>query len=492
MSTQPGQKIGKYEILDEIGRGGFAVVYKARDPDLDRAVALKVLAPHLTWDPTFAERFHREAQATARLRHPNIVTIYEVGQADEQLYIAMAYLPGRTLQELLEAEGVLPLEGALPILEQIAGALDYAHARGIVHRDIKPSNVIVEETDHAVRATLTDFGLVKAMRGNTVLTSQGTLLGSPEYMAPEQADPERAAEVGPATDRYALGIMAYRMLTGRVPFPGNTPATLNAHEHRPVPPPRSLCPDLNEQVAEALLKMLAKTPQDRFASARVFAAHMRTPVEYARQRDQPNKLRDLFRPTIARKDTTWPGSRRAIPWVVAAALVLLLVAGAVYLALNRREGPDIPYSPFFTYLSQDEDGKSLHLLRPDGTHITLVSEVADVMLLDVSPDRRYLAIAVSETGNIARSTTYPRFIEGSGVTLKVIPADGRPPRPVLSNVPHFDAAYTPRGRLVEAVLRGSKITYTVREMDGSDPHELYSSDNVFPTPEPTIEVREEP
>jgi predicted Ser/Thr protein kinase len=267
--------LGKYEILEEIGRGGFAVVYRARDTELDREVALKVLHPYWTNDPGFAARFRREARAAARLRHPHIVTVYEAGEAEGQLYIAMEYLPGRTLQELLEAEGALLLEQALPILEQVAEALDYAHGQGVVHRDVKPGNVIVEETERGVQATLTDFGLVKAMEGSAALTSQGTLLGSPEYMAPEQADPERAAEVGPAADRYALGIVAYQVLTGRVPFPGNTPATLNAHEHKPVPRPRSLRPELSKAVETALLKMLAKAPADRYTSACAFAARLR-------------------------------------------------------------------------------------------------------------------------------------------------------------------------------------------------------------------------
>jgi formylglycine-generating enzyme required for sulfatase activity/predicted Ser/Thr protein kinase len=264
------KRIGKYEILEEIGRGGFAVVYKARDTELDRIVALKILHPYWTADPSFVTRFHREAHVAAQLQHPHIVTVYEAGEIEGQLYIAMEYLPGRTLQALLEAESVLSLERALPVLEQVAGALDYAHGQGVIHRDVKPGNIVVEETKQGIQATLMDFGLVRAMEGSRVLTSQGTLLGSPEYMAPEQADPERAAEIGPATDRYALGIVAYQMLTGRVPFPGNTPATLNAHEHKPVPRPRSLRPELPRAVEAALLKMLAKAPANRFPSASTF------------------------------------------------------------------------------------------------------------------------------------------------------------------------------------------------------------------------------
>jgi formylglycine-generating enzyme required for sulfatase activity/tRNA A-37 threonylcarbamoyl transferase component Bud32 len=289
------KQLDKYEILEEIGRGGFAVVYMARDIELDRLVALKVLKPYWTDEPGFVTRFRREARVAARLRHPNVVTVHETGEADGQLYIAIEYLPGRTLRQFLEAEGALSLEQALPILEQVADALDYAHAQGVVHRDVKPSNVVVEETERGMRPTLMDFGLVKAMAESTALTSQGTLLGSPEYMAPEQADPNRAAEIGPATDRYALGIVAYQMLTGRVPFPGNTSATLNAHLNLEPPEPQTIRKDLSPEVAAALLKMLAKPPGDRFASARAFVARLREAVlSESRNREREAQLVGLY------------------------------------------------------------------------------------------------------------------------------------------------------------------------------------------------------
>ncbi len=286
MSKTP-KRLGKYEILEEIGRGGFAVVYKARDAQLDRVVALKVLHPYWSADPGFAARFRREARAAANLRHPNIVTVYETGEADGQLYIAMAYLPGPTLGQLLAAEGALPLEQALPILQEIAEALDHAHAQGVVHRDVKPANVIVEETPRGPQATLMDFGLVKAMEGSVALTSQGTLLGSPEYMAPEQADPEQAAEAGPAADRYALGIVAYHILAGRVPFPGNTPATLNAHLNLDPPNPQAIGKDVTPHVAKTLLKMLAKAPADRYPTATAFVTELRRVLQAEREPRPP-------------------------------------------------------------------------------------------------------------------------------------------------------------------------------------------------------------
>ncbi|MHC4620786.1 MAG: bifunctional serine/threonine-protein kinase/formylglycine-generating enzyme family protein [Planctomycetota bacterium] len=285
-------KLGKYEIIEEVGRGGFAVVYKARDPDLDRLVALKVLAPHLTWEREFAARFQNEAKSAARLRHPNVVTIYETGEEDGQLYIAMEYLEGRTLAQVIEDEGALPLERVLAILGQVADALDYAHKQGVLHRDVKPANIMVEEGGRAKpRATLMDFGLVKAMESSKSLTSQGTLLGSPEYMAPEQADPDRKDEIGPATDLYALGVVAYQMLTGRVPFPGNTPSTLVAHMQKAPPDPRSVCANLSAGVCRALLKALSKSPRGRYSTAMAMVdALRRTGVREARRPMPPALL----------------------------------------------------------------------------------------------------------------------------------------------------------------------------------------------------------
>ncbi|HEX2172641.1 MAG TPA: serine/threonine-protein kinase, partial [Dehalococcoidia bacterium] len=178
-----GQTLGRYEIVQELGRGGMATVYKALHPDLGRFVALKVLAPALSRDPAFVSRFKREATIAARLDHANIVPIYDIGESDESLYIAMRFVPGETLADLIAREGPLSLDRTGRILGQIAAALDFAHARGVVHRDLKPANILIEEDD---RASLTDFGIAWVGDG-TRLTQAGTLTGTPEYMAPEQA-----------------------------------------------------------------------------------------------------------------------------------------------------------------------------------------------------------------------------------------------------------------------------------------------------------------
>jgi len=289
------ERLGKYQIIEEIGYGGFAAVYKAFDAELQRTVALKVMHPYWHGDPGFVRRFRREGQTMAQLHHPNIAAVYESGTIDDQLYIAMEYLQGRALSDALKEDGVLPLEQAVLILDQIASALDYAHRHGMIHRDVKPANVILDESTGEIRATLLDFGLVKALAGSSALTSHGMLVGSPEYMAPEQANLERRRDVGPAADRYSLGVLAYRMLTGRVPFPGNTPATLNAHENKAVPPPQEFRPDLPDEIAATLLIMLAKVPEERFKTARAFVAQLRVVVEaQANRQRRETQLNDLY------------------------------------------------------------------------------------------------------------------------------------------------------------------------------------------------------
>lgn len=256
-----GQRLGKYEIQAEIGRGGMGIVYRGYDTMLQRPVAVKVLPPTFAFDPEFVARFQREAVLAANLHHPNIVTIHDVGEQAGNHYIVMELLEGETLDQWLRHNGAMAPAQASRLLQQVAAALDYAHSRGVVHRDIKPSNIMVSP-DGQVK--LMDFGLVRAGEG-TQLTRSGVVLGTPEYMAPEQA---LAEHVDGRADIYALGVVLYRMLTGHVPFSRSTPyAVTYAHIHEPPPPLRTLRPDLPPAVEAVVLKALAKQPRDRYARA---------------------------------------------------------------------------------------------------------------------------------------------------------------------------------------------------------------------------------
>jgi WD40 repeat protein len=255
-----GRTIGRYEIVEEIGRGGMAVVYKAFQPNLKRYVALKVLPPQFTFDTVFVTRFHQEAAAAAKLDHSNIVTIHDVDEVDGTHYIVMQYLEGRPLSQVIREEGPLSPRRAVYIVRQLAKAADYAHAEGFVHRDIKPSNVIIGPRDHA---TLTDFGIVKAAEG-TSLTRTGALVGTPEYMSPEQV---RGLEVDHRSDVYSLGVVAYEMLAGRAPFQGETATVLHSHVYEPPPPLGQVNPRVPGRMESALERALAKKPEQRYQTA---------------------------------------------------------------------------------------------------------------------------------------------------------------------------------------------------------------------------------
>ncbi len=275
MTASQPTRLGKYEILAELGRGGFGTVYRARDGVLKRAVALKVIHPQLLVDPQFVERFLREAQTAAKLSHPNIVIVHDVVQTEGRLFIVMELLSGRPLSDLLARPEGLSLETTLSVLNQVASALDYAHGQGVLHRDVKPSNVIVRADGHA---TLMDFGLAKAQAESRQISSSQQV-GTLAYMAPEQFDPQLGG-VGPRTDLYALGIVAYEMLAGHPPFEGGSSQVLAGHLLQAPPPLTGLPP----QISQVLARVLAKKPEMRFANCGEFVAARR---ETSPEREAP-------------------------------------------------------------------------------------------------------------------------------------------------------------------------------------------------------------
>ena len=325
MTLTPGVNLGPYRIVEQIGRGGMATVYKAYQPSLARHVAIKVLPAFFTEDPGFRERFQQEAIAVAKLRHPNILQVFDYGAQDGVTYIVGEFIDGGTLAD--QVGSPLPLDYTVKILTPIANALDYAHARGVLHRDVKPSNILLSRDSTPI---LSDFGLAKMIGSQPRLTVSGATVGTPEYMAPEQGE---GAVIGPAADQYALGVVAYEMLTGRVPFTAETPlAVLISHMHKPLPLPRSINPALSESVESTLLKALAKVPGDRFPLVGQFVGALGGSVP-APQRVPPAD------------DAA--GTRRALsaPAMVAAVAVLALI-GSVAFALTRASpAPDASGTP---------------------------------------------------------------------------------------------------------------------------------------------------
>jgi predicted Ser/Thr protein kinase len=255
----------QYEIARLLGRGGMGAVYLATEAALERDVAIKVLPPDRGSTQESRDRFRREARTAARLSHPNIVPLYTFGDVDGTLYFVMGYVKGESLAARLKREGRLAVEEARKILIEIADALDYAHRLGVIHRDIKPDNVLIEEGTG--RALLTDFGVAKALGVGQTMTEIGSVLGTPQYMSPEQA--QGKADIDHRTDLYSLGVMGYAMLAGRLPFEGGTPADIMVqHITKEAPSLKSLAPDIPVDIATALTKSLAKDPNNRWPDTR--------------------------------------------------------------------------------------------------------------------------------------------------------------------------------------------------------------------------------
>ncbi|HYL07341.1 MAG TPA: HD domain-containing phosphohydrolase [Candidatus Udaeobacter sp.] len=272
MTVQPGSTLGPYQILERIGRGGMALVFRAYHPGLDRQVAVKVLPEFYADDDSYRIRFQQEARSVARLKHPNILEVFDFGYEDGVAYLVLELVEGGTLADRLGTP--MPLQDVVRILGEVAAALDYAHSQGIVHRDVKPSNILLRKDGSAV---LGDFGLAKMAGSLRRLTSSGTVMGTPEYMSPEQAADEA---VGPASDRYSFAVVAYEMLTGRVPFEAATPAaTLLSHVTKEMPATRELRGELSAHVEGVLRCALAKKPEDRYPSSAAFVTAL-TPAAW--------------------------------------------------------------------------------------------------------------------------------------------------------------------------------------------------------------------
>ncbi len=250
----------RYVIKRKLGSGGMADVFLAEDQELGRRVALKLLDDRHAADEQFVERFRREAQSAAGLNHPSIVSIFDRGYAEGTYYIAMEYLDGRTLKELLVRNGPTPIPIAIDYARQILGALSFAHRNGIVHRDIKPHNIVVGGDG---RLKVTDFGIARS--GASQMTEAGSIVGTAQYLSPEQA---RGAPVDPRSDLYSLGIVLYEMLTGNVPFTGDTPVEIAMKHLSQVPePPSELRPDVPHALDAVVMRALAKDPDQRYGSA---------------------------------------------------------------------------------------------------------------------------------------------------------------------------------------------------------------------------------
>lgn len=347
-----GRSLGKYRVAALLGTGGFAWVYSAHDPDLDVTVALKVLKPQFAGDPEFVARFRREASTAARLRHPNIITIYAVGTADEAVYFAMDYLP-QGLHGRLEVTPTLPGPALARLGIDVGSALGFAHRQGVVHRDIKPDNILFDEHGNAIVA---DFGIARALAGSANQTATQMVVGTPHYFAPEQA---RGRTLDGRADLYSLGVTLYRAASGVLPFPGEDwYAVARAHVEEEPADVRSHGAPVSIEMATIIHRLLEKDPEDRFQDAEeLCAALMLTP-----ERGEPSTstMRTVSVPAL---DRLWTSTgitvrrrrlRRRVLWISGGAVAAILAA-AVFAAVRNTaatgDAGDVLPGPAFTTAS---------------------------------------------------------------------------------------------------------------------------------------------
>ena len=336
-----------YELGPRVGAGGFAEVYRAQDLRLKRSVAVKVLRPDLGLSPGMLERFQREAETIAALRHPNIVPIFDVGQASGIAYLIMPYIEGESLRARMEREGAMPIPEVRRILREAAAGLGAAHEAGVIHRDVKPENIMLEGRD--ARVLLMDFGIAKAVGGEEEtpateegvapqLTSTGIIVGTPQYMSPEQACGDKTIDA--RTDQYSLGVVGYRLLSGSLPFEGeSTRAVLYKQLVSDPPPLMDKLPNAPAGLASAITRAMAKEPRERFASMEEFAA-MVSDEEAALTAANLSAVSVAAKPVKKTPAASQPGGKSRRGWLAAAAGIAAIVLAAVYLNGGSRGGTD--------------------------------------------------------------------------------------------------------------------------------------------------------
>jgi eukaryotic-like serine/threonine-protein kinase len=317
---------GRYEIEDLVGTGGMSSVYRARDTVLEREVALKILHDHFSGDPDYVERFRREARAIARLNHPNIVTVIDRGEFGGRQFIVFEHVPGHNLKDVVRRHGPLPVPEALALTQQIARGLAFAHDHGVVHRDVKPQNVLLDENG---TVKVTDFGIARSIDPRDELTQTGTMLGTSDYIAPEQASGRR---VDARSDQYSLGVLLYELLTGEPPYSGDTfMAVAMKHVRDPVPSVRKRRPDVSSRVEEILVRAMAKRPEDRFPTTEAMTAALETAL--AEEGTDGGGGTEVTGVLPRGSRATRPGTRRRFGISPLWAALLVIGAGALVLGV---------------------------------------------------------------------------------------------------------------------------------------------------------------
>jgi serine/threonine protein kinase len=408
----PGEMLGPYQIVEQIGKGGMATVYKAFHAATNRFVAVKILPGELTEQPQFIERFRREAQTIANLQHPRILPVHDYGENKGILYLVMRYLESGTLQDRMR-ERPLTYDDITHFLTQLLDALGYAHEQGVIHRDIKPANALIDRQDNLF---LTDFGIAKILDRQTQMTETGVMMGTPGYMSPEQA---QGLRVDHRSDIYSLGIILYEMTVGRLPYEADTPLAVALKQiNEPLPPPSSIKAGLPMVVEAVILKSLAKIPENRFSSCAEFQAAWKAAIaESLTQTEKPTALDAQIATTVSTAPAHHP-SPQSVPatkrslflWIGVVAgvamiciLAVALVGGAGWRWLSSWNQPPLASESDFTRM----------LPNPETTPRANTTELSP-LVSTLGPTS--LPLPVTNISNNDTNSSDPNiFVDGEGV-----------------------------------------------------------------------------
>ncbi|QMV40255.1 Stk1 family PASTA domain-containing Ser/Thr kinase [Cohnella cholangitidis] len=434
---------GRYELLARVGGGGMALVYKARDLLLNRFVAVKVLRQQFTHDDDFVKRFRREAQAAASLSHPNIVSIYDVGQVEDTHYIVMEFIDGANLNEIIRDRAPLQVDEAVKITAQICDALEHAHHNQIIHRDIKPHNILIGNNG---RVKVTDFGIARAVTSSTI-TQTGSVIGSVHYFSPEHA---KGVATGEKSDLYSLGIVLYQMLTGRLPFLGESPISVALkHLQEPFEQPRKVNPYIPQSVENVILRAMRKNPQERYQSAREMLSDLETclqpqrltepAVQYSSDEDneedktkvmpaiRPDMINTIEAPAVkvsnSNQEERWnsdgltePKRKWVLPTVLGVLAVVLIAVLIWAVSALKQQMPDDVMVPNMVGKKLEEAKEEL---------IAAGFTIADPILYEVVEDKDPDIVIKQDKVNMEAK-------EGSPIQLTVSKAKDLPPMPDLA------------------------------------------------------------